>query len=110
MKTYDKDQKYIVDNNVEAIKLIIDHGVLEQMTPADGANSSFYSYQTDDHYCLASYHKDHEDDRDNGYMVIMVPKNSWTFNKAAQFFADCIIDNTESISYEYKKIPQKQNN
>lgn len=110
MKTYDKDEKYIVSDNVECLRLIVDRGVLEQLTPCHGANSAFHSYTTDNHYCMASYHTEHGNKEDDGYLIVMVPKTTWTFQRAAQFFANCIADNTEGISYENKKIPEKQNN
>jgi len=110
MKTYNKDQPYIISDNVEALQLIVDRGLLNDLKPIPGANSSFHSYHTDDHYCMVSHHIEHGDDKDNGYMVVMVPKNSWTSNRAARFFADCIAHNTKSISYEYKELPEKQNN
>lgn len=110
MKTYDKDQKHIISDNIEALQLIVDQGILDLLVPKAGANSAFYSYQTEHHYCLASNHIGHGTQEDNGYMVVMIPKTDWTFKEAAQFFADAIVETNEGISYGYAKIPPKQNN
>ena len=110
MKTYNSNEQHIVTDNVECLRLLVDRGALEQLKPCPGANSAFHSYTTDHHYCLASYHTEHGNNEDDGYLIVMVPKTTWTFERAAQFFADAIVESTERISYEYKKIPEKQNN
>lgn len=110
MKTYDKDQKYIVSDNIEALQLIVDQGILDLLVPKPGTNSAFYSYQTEHHYCLASNHIGHGTERDDGYLVVMIPKSSTTFQDATEFFAYAITETSETISYGYAKIPQKQNN
>jgi hypothetical protein len=113
MNKYHKDEKHIIKDNVEALKVIMEEkeDILALLNPAPGANSAFHSYQTADHYVMASYHKDHGTKEDDGFLVVMVPKSSWTFQRAAQLFADCIVDNTPGgISYGHKEKQNKQNN
>lgn len=111
MTTYEQGQPHIIKDNVECLRIIVDLGVLDSLTPIPGANSAFHTYTTDDHYCMASYHKEHGTKEDDGYLIVMVPKTTWSFDRAAQFFANCIVDNTDGIhiSYDHKKA-QKQNN
>jgi hypothetical protein len=107
MNTYDKNQKYIIEDNIEALRILVDLGVLDLLTPKPGANSAYHCYQTEDHYCMASYHTGHGTKVDDGYLIVMVPRTEWTFKQAAHFFADAIVDTTEGISYGYKKVPNK---
>ena len=110
MKTYDRDQKYIIEDNVECLRIIVDLGILDLLQPVEGANSAFHCYETEDHNCLASYYTGHGTMKDDGYLIVMLPKTEWSFDRAAQAFADCIVETSEGISYGYSKIPQKQNN
>lgn len=110
MKNYDKDEKYIIEDNTECLRLIVDQGVLDLLKPCPGANSAYHCYITEHHYCMASFHTGHGTKKDDGYLIVMVPKSKWEFRRAAEFFADAIVDTSEGISYGYSKIPQKQNN
>lgn len=108
-----KDPPIVITDNVECLKILLDEGIVEQLKPKDGANVVYHSYQSKDHYCMASYHTDHGNNDDDGYLIVMVPKSSWSFMDAAHFFSNAISENIEdggSISYGYKKVPPKQNN
>ncbi|HZV36625.1 MAG TPA: hypothetical protein VFB72_18755, partial [Verrucomicrobiae bacterium] len=42
-------------------------------------------------FCLASNHTGHENQRDNGYVIIQLPRG-FTRHEAASFFADIITE------------------
>lgn len=107
---YDPDEQYIIEDNVEALKLIVEQGVLDQMKPIGTANSSFYAYSTPTHWCLASKHIGHDEDKDNGYCIILMPKSRVSVDDATSFFADCIRETTSAISMSWLPIAPKGNN
>jgi hypothetical protein len=69
---------------------MVNDSLLEKLIPASGANSAFHAYETEHHWCQASKHIDHDDDIDNGYMVIMIPKTKMGKEQAAMFFLDMV--------------------
>lgn len=108
--TYDPDKTHLIENNTEAIRLIVDQGLLNLLRPRDGGNFASYSYQTEHHWCLASNHCGHEDDKDNGYAVCLIPKSKFTKEEAAYGFADAIYATTEGITYGYEPVPPLKHN
>lgn len=107
---YDKDRLYIIENNIEAMRLIVDKGFLHLMVPKPGQSFAAHCYETEHHWCCASFHCGHDDDKDNGYCVAMVPKSKHTKEEAAEGFADCIHETTVGLSFEYKAYGKKQDN
>jgi hypothetical protein len=104
------DEPCIIWDNIEAIKVLTDHGLLHMMEPKPGANTTYHSFDTKDHWCLASKHIEHATDHDNGYMIVMLPKNKTSQEDASHFFAECIAENSEGVSFGIKPIaPLKAN-
>lgn len=92
---YEADKDYVVPNSIEAMKVIIDRGVLDLMKPEGSANTAFHCFETEHHWCCASNHIDHEDEKENGYMVILLAKALHEKETAASFFCHCISETTE---------------
>lgn len=113
MKAYDPDETYLVGDNVEAMRLLVDAGILDQLKPRGTANTAHYHFQTADHWCSGSNHIGHEKESDNGYMVIMVPKSKMDMKQAGQFFATMITEYHEgpdNLTFGYSVVGPKENN
>lgn len=110
MKKYDPDKQYVVEDNTEAMKLIVDQGVLDLLRPKDGGNFASYAYQTEHHWCLASSHSGHEVKDENGYAVCMIPKSRFTREQAASGFADVIRSTTDGITFGWATAPPLEHN
>lgn len=109
MNTTD-DAPIIIADNTEVIKALTDMGVLHflEVTPDDEDNVKFYHFTEENYWCQASHHTGHEDDKDNGYMLIKVPKSKMTSEQAAEFFLDMMITNRETPglpTWSYKDKP-----
>jgi hypothetical protein len=110
MKTYDPNEIHSVEDNVEAMQLIVDRGILHLMVPKPGENFMAHVYETQHHWCMASYHCGHEQEKDNGYAVYMVPKTQWTREEMAARYSHAIIETTEGITFGFSRIGDKKNN
>jgi hypothetical protein len=110
MKTYDPDQDHLVDDNVEAMRLIVDRGVLHLLKPKPDQQFVAHFYETEHHYCMASYHCGHELEKDNGYGVYLASKKKHTADQAADHFAYAISQTTEGITYGWMETGNKKNN
>lgn len=113
MKTYDPDEAHAVEDNVEAMRLIVGAGVLDKMKPSGTANTSHYHFQTEHHWCSASHHIGHEKESDNGYTVILLPKSRMSKEEAGWFFATLIAkyhEGPENLHFEFSVIGRKENN
>lgn len=100
---YEPDELYVIDDNVEAIRLIVDQGILDLLKPSPGGQFAAHCYETEHHWCMASYHCGHAEETDNGYSVCMAPKSKHSADYAAEMFAHCIHETTVGITYGYKK-------
>lgn len=113
MKAYDPDEVYEVVDNVKAMCLLVDAGVLGQLKPRGTANTTHYNFQTVSHWCSASNHIGHEKESDNGYMVIMIPKSKMNIEQAGQFFATMITEYHEgpdNLIFGFSVVGPKENN
>lgn len=110
---YEPDKTYLIADNTEAMKLA-DH-VLHLMKPRDGCNQTHHCFETDHHWCQVTHFTGHEDEKENGYSVVMVPKKAKSKLEAAVFFED-IRRNTREAGYEhlsyaeFHPIPKATNN
>lgn len=104
MKTYDPNELHSVEDNIEAMKLIVDQGILDLMVPQPGGMFVAHGYQTEHHWCLATYHCGHELEKENGYAVYMVPKSKWNMHDAMLRFGMAIAETTEGITFGFKNI------
>lgn len=108
--TYDKDQLYIIEDNLESMRLIVDKGFLDLLVPKPGESFAAHCYESEHHWCCASYHCGHDNEIDNGYCVAMLLKSKHTKEEAAAGFVDCINDTTVGLSYEYRPYGKKEMN
>lgn len=107
---YKQGEKYIIGDNVEAMKVIVDAGVLNLMKPKGTANTAYYCFEREHHWCLASNHIGHELEKDNGYMVLMLPKSKFDKELAASAFADCIHENSAAITFGVETVAPLNSN
>jgi len=84
--------------------------VLNLLRPRNGGNFASYAYQTEHHWCLASNHCGHGEDKDNGYAVCLLPKSKFTKEQAAAGFAEAIHSTTDGVAYGYESISPLKNN
>lgn len=105
------DEPIFISDNIEAIKILTEKGLLNLLKPRGTANSAFHCYEEKDHWCMASNHIGHELEKDNGYAIIKVPKTAMDKEEAGSLFANCIRDTTEGeISYGFERIAPLKNN
>lgn len=57
-----------------------------------GENLTWYTFEHDSRYWLASYHSGHPNPEDNGFALIGIPVSGMTKLEAAAFFEQCIAD------------------
>ena len=107
---YDPDKIHLVENNVKAMQLIVDRGILDLLVPRPGGMFVAHAYETEHHWCLATYHCGHEDEKENGYAVYMAPKSQWSSTDAALRFGYAIGETTEGITFGFSEIGNKKNN
>lgn len=110
MKTYDPEEIHSVEDNVEAMQLIVDMGILDLMVPKPGQNFVAHVYGTQNHWCMASYRCGHADEKDNGYAVYMIPKTKFSKDETAQRFGYAIVETTDGITFGFKEPRPTSNN
>lgn len=107
---YEPDQDYTIEDNVEAMRLIVDQNVLTLLKPKPGQEFVAHFYETKAHYCMASYHCGHPDAKENGYVVCMMSKELHTSEAAADRFAYAIRSTTEGITFDWLSAGSRENN
>lgn len=107
---YKPGEQYIIGDNVEAMKVIVDAGVLSLMKPKGTANTAYHCFEKEHHWCMASNHIGHELEKDNGYMAMMIPKTKMDKTQAATFFANCIHENSEAITFGWETVAPLNSN
>jgi hypothetical protein len=107
---YDPDRDHLIEDNVEAMRLIVDQGVLHLMKPKPGQQFVAHCYETEHHYCIASYHCGHDNPIDNGYAVYMASKSKHTSSQAADHFAHAINETTEGITVDWLSPGNRRHN
>lgn len=78
----------VVLDNIEAIKILTDAGMLSGIAIVPPFNAAFAVFPTATHYCMAEKHINHPDPTDNGYAVLMLPKDKIPLEEAAQFIRE----------------------
>lgn len=110
--TYDSNKDYFIENNVEAMRILVEANVLQRLTPpTEKQNTGYNCFDNGTHWCLGSYHRGHDEDKDNGYGVVMRSKNGVTREEAAADFASIILAMShENLTVEpFLKEPQSNN-
>ena len=88
---FDKDAITAIMDDGEAMKIFIELGILDQLTPPNPDHKKAYmAFQSDHHYGIAQYFRGFAKPSDNGYAVTLFPKNLFTKEHVAQFLGDCI--------------------
>lgn len=87
----------LIDDDVEAARILVDHGLIGQMEPKFGFTHCNTCFHTEHHWCLATRDIGHADPVDNGYAVVMLPKSGFTLEQAGEFFADMIGNTTAGL-------------
>ena len=90
--TYPTASPVVIDDDVECIKILTDHGLLNAMMPGEGFNICFGRFYTDTHYGIASYQRGNARPEDNGYLVVLLPRSEISAIGASEFFAEFVAD------------------
>lgn len=112
MVDYLPSERYIIDDNVEAMKICVEQGILTHLLLPKGTtlNVGYHAFQRGQHWCLASFHVGHEKEDDNGYMVVMVPVSELTKEQAGVFFMELMKENSSGVlQFHWKDISVKSN-
>lgn len=75
-------------NDSECKEFLALHNQLQNMVPIGGYDHVFLAFHTEDAYCAARHDVGHEDPRDNGYTVLIIPKTAMDLQTAAQWIAE----------------------
>lgn len=97
MTTDTSDSPVIIADNTEVIRILTDRGELHllEVAPGEYDNVKFHHYAEADYWCQASHHTGHPEAKDNGYMLIKIPKTKMNKEEAAGFFLDMMVANRE---------------
>jgi hypothetical protein len=107
---YDPNKVHIIEDNIEAMRLIVDKGFLDLLVPKPGQQFAAHCYESEHHWCCASFHCGHAEKKDNGYAVAMIPKSTHTKQEASEGFAECIQETTVGITYEHRPYGNREHN
>lgn len=80
----------LVMDNTEAMRILTEVGLIDQMTPRPGFNTTHAMFGFNDYWCLGSYHRGHAKEEDNGFQIVMVPKESMSAEVAEEMFNEII--------------------
>lgn len=78
----------VVTDDVEAIQILTEHGLLDQCRPKPGCNQSHVFFERGDDWCIGVCCIGHESASDNGYAVICLPKSELTESEARLLFLE----------------------
>ncbi len=109
---YDPNKDHFIDNNVEAMRILVEANVLQKLTPPNPIQNSGYNcFDNGTHWCLGSYHRGFDEDKDNGYGVVMRSKNGVSKEEAAADFASIILsmEHDNLTVQPFVKEPQSNN-
>lgn len=98
-----KDDCCVITDNIQAMKIIIDLGLLDHLVPIEGKNVCHIPFRSATHWGCASNHTGFEDEKENGYVVVMLPMSRFTVNEADAFFSD-VIRQTSTGRLEYREV------
>lgn len=107
-----------VNNDGDALRILNDAGRIEHLPKREGFfNVTHTVFDYFNHRCLASYHYGHTDGTANGYTIVALPEDSWTWKEAAAFFynlasEDCTAaggDPLTNFHVGFKPLPKKGN-
>jgi hypothetical protein len=102
--TFDRDEIVVIEDNVEAMKIVVDFGMINHLVPTPPNNVSHFTFQTKTHFGLASNHTGFSSESENGYIVCMLPKTKFTFIDATKFFGEVLSRTSFSGLFEYRFI------
>lgn len=102
------DSPIVITDNIEVIRILTDRGILHMLDFERDTDDTvkFYHFTEDDYWCQASHHAGHVDNKENGYMLIRVPKSKMDKEQAASFFCDMMVANREP-GYDYTRVTFK---
>lgn len=100
--TFDPEACVVVEDNIEALKIITDFGVIDLLHPKPPNNVAHFTFQTKTHFGCASNHVGFENEKDNGYIVVLLPKLKFTIADATKFFADVIKSTSTTKLFEFR--------
>ena len=87
MQTTINGIEFIADDE-EAKMFLASHNRLQSLIPIDPFDHVAAVFCTDDAYCLATYDSGHPNAEDNGYTVLLIPKDAMSPEDAAQFIRE----------------------
>lgn len=97
----DRDAFILIEDNVQAMKILTDAGVLGLLKPKPPNNATFCFFQTPTHWCCGSFHMEFSENKDNGYSIAMLPKTMMTAIEANKFFAEVISETSENKQFDF---------
>jgi hypothetical protein len=87
----------LIADDVEVMRILTDHGLLDKLvpinTPGRDDNQVSVCFESAYHWCLATRHWGCEIPSDNGYLLGMAPKRTFTKEEAVHIFAE-VLHNT----------------
>lgn len=102
--TFDPEACILINDNIQAMKVITDFGVLNQLVPKPPNNVAHFTFQTPTHFGCASNHVGFSKESDNGYCVVLLPKKRFTFIDASQFLAEVLDKSSVNGKFEFSLI------
>lgn len=76
----------VVSDDIEAIQILIEHGLLDQCQIKPGCNQAHVFFEHEDQWCIGVNCIGHANPTDNGYAVIQIPKSEATKEEASELF------------------------
>lgn len=92
-----KDSPIIIADNTEVIRILTDRGILHmlEIQPGEYDNEKYFHFSDDEYWCQAVHFAGHKEDKDNGYMLIKIPKTKMSEESAADFFLEMMVANRQ---------------
>lgn len=72
----------IVMDNVEAMRILTDVGIVDKLQPVPPWTRAHTYFEYGEFWCVGTYDKGHELEVDNGFGIVMLPKSSFTSQEA----------------------------
>lgn len=97
-----------ITDDLEAKAFLASHNQLQNMVPQDPYDHVCCIFGTDEAYCGASYDYGHPNAEDNGYTVLIIPRDEMSprdaacflseFRDAGKLYPDCEVLELEGIN------------
>lgn len=96
----------IICDDVEVIRVLTEHGILDKLGPVKGGNpehnQASHCFERGDYWCMAVRHWNCQPESDNGYILTMLPKSTFTKHHAVTFFAEILQETSTSKEFDLR--------